>query len=110
MYRRYGTSDGLALSSRNAYLTPAQRRAAPVIYRALAEAKRLWDGGERDAGILKEAVHALLKTEPLLEEIDYVSVADANTLEELDRVEGPAMVSTAARLGRTRLIDNVLLG
>ena len=103
-------SDGLALSSRNAYLTPAQRRAAPVIYRALAEAKRLWDGGERDAGNLKEAVHALLKTEPLLEEIDYVSVADANTLEELERIEGPAMVSTAARLGRTRLIDNVLLG
>jgi len=102
--------DGLALSSRNSYLTDEERRAAPVIYRALTEARQLWDEGERDAGILKEAAHTLLKTEPLLEEIDYVSVADADTLQELDWIEGPAMVSTAARLGRTRLIDNVLLG
>ena len=101
--------DGLALSSRNTYLTPAQRRAAPVIYRALREAKQLWDEGERDPGILKEAAHSLLKKEALLEEIDYVSVADADTLEELVWIEGPAMVSTAARLGGTRLIDNVLL-
>ncbi|MDE2779899.1 MAG: pantoate--beta-alanine ligase [Chloroflexota bacterium] len=103
-------SDGLALSSRNAYLTPEQRRAAPVIYRALTRARQLWDEGERDAAVLRAAAHGLLKAEPLLKEIDYVSIADADTLEELSRIEGPAVVSTAARLGGTRLIDNVLLG
>ena len=81
-----------------------------MIYRALTQARQLWDEGERDAAVLRAAAHALLKAEPLLEEIDYVSVADAHTLEELGRIEGPAMVSTAARLGATRLIDNVLLG
>ena len=103
-------ADGLALSSRNAYLTPEQRRAAPVIYRALSEAARQWQSGETDAESLRRAVRAVLESEPLLESIDYVSVADASTLEELERVEGPAMVSTAARMGRTRLIDNVVLG
>lgn len=102
--------DGLALSSRNAYLTPEEREAAPVIYRALSRAEQLWAEGEADAGTLRNAVRAILESEPLLQGIDYVSVANASTLEELERVEGPAMVSTAVRLGQTRLIDNVLLG
>ncbi|MYC28587.1 MAG: pantoate--beta-alanine ligase [Chloroflexi bacterium] len=103
-------ADGLALSSRNAYLTPEQRQAAPVIYRALSEAQRLWLDGETGAGRLRAAVLEVLKSEPLLGGIDYVSVADAGTLEELEQVAGPAMVSTAVRLGQTRLIDNVLIG
>ena len=103
-------ADGLALSSRNAYLTLEQRQAAPVIYRALSEAQRLCLEGETDAERLLGAVREILESEPLLEGIDYVSVADASTLEELERVEGPAIVSTAVRLGQTRLIDNVLLG
>lgn len=102
--------DGLALSSRNAYLSGEQRKAAPVIYRALMAANELWESGERDAEKLRAAARSLMEAEPMLEEIDYVSVADASTLEELDQIEGPAMVSTAARLGRTRLIDNILLG
>ena len=103
-------ADGLALSSRNVYLTPEQQQAAPVIYRALSEAQRLWLEGETEAERLRGAVRDILKSEPLLEGIEYVSVADAGTLEELEHVEGPAMVSTAVRLGQTRLIDNLLIG
>ena len=103
-------ADGLALSSRNAYLTPEQRRAAPVVYRALSEARDLWLGGERNAETLRQAARKILEGEPLIHGIDYVSVADATTLEELERVDGPAMVSTAVRMGRTRLIDNVVVG
>lgn len=103
-------ADGLALSSRNAYLTPEQRAAAPVIYRALSEARNLWLGGEGNAATLRSAVRCILEAEPLIEAIDYVSVADSTSLLELVRVDGPAMVSTAVRMGRTRLIDNVVVG
>ena len=103
-------ADGLALSSRNAYLTPEQRRAAPVVYRALSEARKMWLGGERNAETLRLAARNILEDEPLIDGIDYVSVAEATTLEELERVDWPAMVSTAVRMGRTRLIDNVVVG
>ncbi len=103
-------ADGLALSSRNTYLTPAQRRAAPVVYRALSEARKMWLGGERNAETLRLAARKILENEPLIDGIDYVSVADATTLDELERMDGPAMVSTAVRMGRTRLIDNVVVG
>ena len=102
--------DGLALSSRNTYLTPEQRQAAPVIYQALSEARNLWVNGERDAELLRSATREILNAESLVESIDYVSVADANNLEELELVDGPAMISTAVRLGQTRLIDNVVVG
>ena len=102
--------DGLALSSRNVYLTLEERKAAPVVYRALSKAQQLWENGERDAGKLRETARQVLESESLLKGIDYVSVADGATLAELERVEVPAMVSTAVRLGRTRLIDNVVLG
>lgn len=103
-------ADGLALSSRNAYLTREQREAAPVIYRALSEARDLWSRGETNAETLRLAARKILGDEPLIEEIDYVSVADATTLVELAEVDTPALVSTAVRLGRTRLIDNVVVG
>ena len=102
-------ADGLALSSRNAYLTPEQREAAPVIYRALSAARQMWETGETDAERLRGAVREILQQEPLLSGIDYVSVADLSTLRELEQVNGPAMVSTAVRMGKTRLIDNVVL-
>ena len=102
--------DGLALSSRNVYLTPDQRRAAPVIYRALCRVRTLWEGGEKRGERLRRGVRDVLQGEPLVEGIDYVSVADPSTLEELDNVQGPAMVSVAVRFGKARLIDNVLLG
>ena len=101
--------DGLAMSSRNTYLSEAERLAAPVIYRALSAAKQRYETGERDAEALRRLVRDLIATEPLFTSVDYVSVADAETLQELDRVDAPALLSLAARLGRTRLIDNILL-
>jgi len=101
--------DGLAMSSRNTYLSEAERLAAPVIYRALSAAKQRYETGERDAEALRRLVRDLIATEPLFTSVDYVSVADAGTLQELDRVDAPALLSLAVRLGRTRLIDNILL-
>ena len=101
--------DGLALSSRNSYLTPEQRSAAPAIYRALSEARRRFDAGERDGETLREAMRRTIAAEPLMQ-IDYVSVADPLTLRELATVEHQALASMAVRLGTTRLIDNLVLG
>jgi pantoate--beta-alanine ligase len=101
--------DGLALSSRNAYLTPEQRRAAPVIYQSLCRAKERWHQGERDADSLRRAVRSTLEREPLIQRIDYISLADTITLAELDRVEGRAMLLVAVKLGTPRLIDNIIL-
>ena len=102
-------ADGLALSSRNSYLTPEQRVVAPVIFRALSEAKRRFDAGERDAGALRDATRDTIAGEPQLQ-VDYVSAADPLTLRELETVERQALVSVAVRLGATRLIDNLILG
>ena len=102
--------DGLALSSRNAYLTAAQRAAAPVLYRALQRAEQLFESGVRDAELLRRGVSRVLAEEPLVDGIDYLSVAAADTLDELDTLQGQAMVSAAVRFGGTRLIDNVVVG
>jgi pantoate--beta-alanine ligase len=103
-------ADGLALSSRNSYLDPAQRQAATVLFHALSAAKILFEGGERNAEGLRRAVMATLAGEPSAKP-DYVSVADPNTLKELD-VVGPAgaLVSLAVQVGPARLIDNIVLG
>jgi len=101
--------DGLAMSSRNVYLSPEQRSAATVLYRALTKAKQAYDDGERDADTLRELVRGTIAAEPLAE-IDYVSLADDVTLEELEgRVERPALLSLVVRFGQTRLLDNVEL-
>jgi pantoate--beta-alanine ligase len=97
--------DGLALSSRNVHLSPEQRAAAPVLRRALLAARGRWETGERSAEELRKAMRATLAAEPLAEP-DYVSVADGETLAELERVEGPVLLSLAVRFGSTRLIDN----
>ena len=102
-------TDGLALSSRNEYLTAEQRKAAPVIYQSLARIEKLWRGGLNDAKSLRRAARKLLEAEPLVDAVDYVSVADAETLEELDQIQVRAMASVAVRMGRTRLIDNIIL-
>ena len=101
--------DGLALSSRNAYLTPGQRKAAPVIYRALSRAQELRRQGVVGGEELRAVVRRVLEEELLPEQIEYVSLADCGTLEELDVLEGRAMLSVAAMLGQTRLIDNLIL-
>ena len=101
--------DGLAMSSRNVRLSPEQRRAAPAVYRALLAGLSLWERGETDANAIRDAVRVLLEAEPLLGEIDYVSVAAPDTLDEMDKAAAGAMLSTAAHLGPVRLIDNVIL-
>ncbi len=104
--------DGLALSSRNVYLTPDQRQAAPVIYKALCQARRLWEEGERDGERLRRSVRHILEQEPLIEEVHYVSAAHVGSLHELDAIgQGQAvMVSVAVQMGSARLIDNIILG
>jgi pantoate--beta-alanine ligase len=104
--------DGLALSSRNVYLSPAERQVALAITRALAVARRLvTEEGVTDAEAIRNAVHTAVETpqtrvsEPRLE-LDYVSVSDEQTTEELETIERPALVLLAARVGSTRLIDN----
>ncbi len=100
--------DGLALSSRNVHLSPAERAAAPVLRRALLAARQRWEAGERSGEALREAMRTVLEAEPLAV-ADYVSVADARTLAELERVDGPALLSMAVSFGSTRLIDNDVL-
>jgi pantoate--beta-alanine ligase len=102
-------ADGLALSSRNVHLSPAERAAAPVLRRALLAARGRWEAGEHSADALREAMLAEFAREPLAK-VDYVSVADGTTLGELDGIHGPALLSLAARFGTTRLIDNEPLG
>ena len=102
-------ADGLAMSSRNVHLSPAERAAAPVLRRALLAAREAWEGGERSGEVLRDKMRVELARQPLAS-VDYVSVADAETLAELDRVAGPALLSLAVRFGATRLIDNEPLG
>ncbi len=100
--------DGLAMSSRNTYLNPEERGAAVVLYRALSDAKDIFQRGERNAENLRATMRDTLAIEPLARP-EYVSAADPETLQELDRVDGNALLSLAVRIGKTRLIDNFML-
>ena len=97
--------DGLALSSRNVRLTPADRAAAPVLRKALLAARARYDAGDRDGESLRSAMRAVLAAEPLADP-EYVSCADPATLAELAAFDGPALLSMAVRFGTVRLIDN----
>jgi len=100
--------DGLAMSSRNAYLSPEERRAATVLYRALDGARRAIARGERDALRLVAAMREVLRTERLADP-DYVELVDAETLEPMTRLRGVCFALLAVRIGATRLIDNLLI-
>ena len=100
--------DGLAMSSRNVYLNPQERRAAVVLSRALFQAQSRWAQGEKDAEKLRRQTTALIQKEPLAT-IDYISIADPVTLDELDTVKRGAIASLAVKIGKTRLIDNVIM-
>jgi pantoate--beta-alanine ligase len=100
--------DGLAMSSRNVYLNPQERQAAVVLWRSMNLAQGLWQKGERDAEKIRNEMVALIRKEPLAR-IDYVSMADPKTLDELSRIKGSALVSMAVYVGKTRLIDNMTL-
>ena len=101
--------DGLALSSRNAYLNSTERQAALCLSSALNLAEEMWTRGTRDADYIRRRMLDIIEEEELAK-ADYVSIAHPETLEELERIHGPALVSLAVRIGRTRLIDNVTLG
>jgi pantoate--beta-alanine ligase len=101
--------DGLAMSSRNTYLNPKERQAATVLWKALSLSQEMYLKGERNADKMRQAMTQLISQEPLAI-VDYVSVADTQTLQELSEFEGTALVSMAVRIGNTRLIDNITLG
>ena len=101
--------DGLALSSRNSYLNPEERRAASALHRALGEAQCEVNLGTRDATQLQRAVQNILSSEPLVR-VDYIEIVDAETFEAVSRIGvRPVYVLLAAYIGRTRLIDNLFI-
>ncbi|MBN2463466.1 MAG: pantoate--beta-alanine ligase [Dehalococcoidia bacterium] len=100
--------DGLAMSSRNVYLNPQERQAATALFKALTLAQNLRVKGDSNADTIRQKMTALINKEPLAK-IEYVSIADAETLEELTEIDKPALASLAVRFGKTRLIDNILL-
>jgi pantoate--beta-alanine ligase len=100
--------DGLAMSSRNVYLTAEERQAAPVLSRSLRMARDRVAAGERDLVALRESMAAMVASEPLAA-IDYVSIVDYDTLQPVERLTGKALAAVAVRFGKTRLIDNWVL-
>ena len=100
--------DGLAMSSRNVYLTPRQRGNATVLYKALSMAREMWRDGVMDAGVLRGEMERVIN-EGSPAKLDYVSIAALDTLEEMGSVAAPAMASVAVWFGKARLIDNVIL-
>jgi pantoate--beta-alanine ligase len=101
--------DGLAMSSRNAYLSPDHRKKALALSGALWAARDAFQAGARDPQELVKAAHHFLQNTPELE-VEYVEAVDARTLEKVDRIQRPVVVAIAARLGTTRLIDNMVFG
>jgi pantoate--beta-alanine ligase len=101
-------SDGLAMSSRNTYLNSGERQAATILFKALTVARQLTSDGEKDAERIRGQMISIIQKERLAS-IDYVSIAHADTLRELDLIESPALALLAVRIGRTRLIDNMVL-
>lgn len=100
---------GLAISSRNLYLTPDEQKSATVLHRALKQAKQAFKDGERNASRITDLIRQTVESEPRAR-LDYVTIADAETLEKLDRVDDrPTLIALAAYVGKTRLIDNTIL-
>ena len=102
-------ADGLAMSSRNVYLDADQRKAATILFRSLSAAKELYEAGERDAEKIRGKMKDVLASESLAEP-QYISCADYDSLEELDVIRGKTLLSMAVFIGKTRLIDNFVLG
>jgi pantoate--beta-alanine ligase len=101
--------DGLALSSRNTYLDDVHRQAALVLSRSLRKARALFAAGERDSRVIRSAMDVVFDAEPSAR-VQYISIADPVTLKEIDHIEAQALVSMAVYMGKTRLIDNTILG
>jgi pantoate--beta-alanine ligase len=101
--------DGLALSSRNTYLDGSQRKAALVLSRSLRKARSVFAGGERSTQVIRAAMDAVFAGEPAAK-VQYISIADTVSLQEIDSLRSGALVSMAVYMGKTRLIDNTVLG
>lgn len=99
-------ADGLAMSSRNAFLTPPQRAAAPRLYRTLRRAARMIEAGERDAAVVRQAMQEALAAEPLFE-TNYADVVEADNFQRVDRIGSDVILPAAVDIGGTRLLDNV---
>ena len=100
--------NGVAMSSRNLYLSDRERRSALSLYRSLQRAASLFNSGERRGGVLAEAMLGVLNAEPGVQ-VDYAQVVDARTLEPIEEAAGEILCAVAGRVGKTRLIDNILL-
>lgn len=100
--------DGLAKSSRNTYLNEDERKAALVLSRSLKEGRKLVEDGEKDAAKVKKKITDIIEKEPLAK-IDYVEVVDWNTLEPVEKIDGPVLTAIAVYIGKTRLIDNFII-
>jgi len=100
--------DGLAMSSRNIYLSPAERQAATVLYRALTEAREMYWHGVTDAEVVRRRMRQIVDAEPLAE-LDYATIVTADAFQETETIDEGSLAVIAARLGRARLIDNMYL-
>ncbi len=100
--------DGLAMSSRNVYLNSEERKASLVLYKSLQLAKDLIKSGEKDAQTIKQAMEAIIRKEPLVG-LEYLSICDTCLLDELEKVEKEALIALAAKVGKARLIDNIVM-
>ena len=101
--------DGLAMSSRNKYLSPEQRKSAVCLKKSIDLAAQMYQGGEKDAGVIKAAIMSLIQSNPYTA-IDYVALCDPFTLEPITTLGGTNLLALAVRVGETRLIDNCVLG
>lgn len=97
--------DGLAMSSRNTYLSGEERKAALILHKSLLLGKQMMEQGERDAAKVKTAIIQNMETEPLAK-VDYVEIVHPDSLEDIDIIEGESLIATAVYIGKTRLIDN----
>jgi pantoate--beta-alanine ligase len=100
--------DGLAMSSRNAFLNPKKRKEAARLYRSLVKGKELFAQGERSAATILQEVKRIIEEEKSAD-IDYVKICDAHTLEDIEEIKGEAIIALAVKMGKTRLIDNIIL-
>jgi pantoate--beta-alanine ligase len=100
--------DGLAMSSRNAFLNPKKRKEAACLYRSLLKGKELFAQGERSAATILQEVRRIIE-EDKSAVIDYVKICDVHTLEDLEEIKGEAVIALAVKMGKTRLIDNIIL-
>ncbi len=100
--------DGLAKSSRNTYLNPAERRAALVLNQSLAAGRSLIENGEKNAAVIKQAIRTVIEKEPLAK-IDYVDIVDFDTISPVETLNGTILAAIAVYIGRTRLIDNLII-